>query len=264
MPDPSADLPPGSRAVVRNQLAARSILATQALSTQDLQSVMVAAWPAVERHRLGDWVLRASSGFTGRGNSVVTCGDPGVPLRRGYHPTTPTLTMTARTAEVAAHALQARGERTGPCPDATAIRVKGPAESPAEVPVSHALTDSWFAAYQPYRQVEQAQVAVARTVLTGSPAQRFASVSRVGAVVAIGRLGLAGAWGGLAAMWVDPPHRRRGLGRAVLGALTRAAGQEAIRSMHLQVGAGNTSARPFYRGAGFTEHHAYVYLTADR
>ena len=29
---------------------------------------------------LGDWTLRASSGYTQRGNSVVPVGDPGVPL----------------------------------------------------------------------------------------------------------------------------------------------------------------------------------------
>ena len=39
---------------------------------------MVGAWPAMETARLGDWVLRASRGFTQRANSVVTAGSPGI------------------------------------------------------------------------------------------------------------------------------------------------------------------------------------------
>ena len=52
----------------------------RALSVEDLQRVMVGAWPAMETDRLGDWVLRASRGFTQRANSVVTAGSPGIPV----------------------------------------------------------------------------------------------------------------------------------------------------------------------------------------
>ena len=52
----------------------------RALSVDDLQRVMVGAWPAMEAARLGDWVLRASRGFTQRANSVVTTGSPGMPV----------------------------------------------------------------------------------------------------------------------------------------------------------------------------------------
>ena len=41
---------------------------------------MVGAWPATETARLGDWVLRASRGFTQRANSVMTAGSPGIPV----------------------------------------------------------------------------------------------------------------------------------------------------------------------------------------
>src|SRR6185436_11590647 len=52
----------------------------RALSVEDLQRVMVGAWPAMETARLGDWVLRASRGFTQRANSVMTAGSPGTPM----------------------------------------------------------------------------------------------------------------------------------------------------------------------------------------
>src|SRR6202034_4941745 len=37
-------------------------------------------WQAPDTERLGDWLLRASAGFTGRANSALPVGDPGKPL----------------------------------------------------------------------------------------------------------------------------------------------------------------------------------------
>ena len=51
-----------------------------ALSMADLQRVMVEGWPPTERAALGGWMLRAAGGFTGRANSVLPLGDPGMPL----------------------------------------------------------------------------------------------------------------------------------------------------------------------------------------
>ena len=45
-----------------------------------LERLAAQGWPAVERATLGDWLLRASAGFTSRGNSVLPVGDPGLPL----------------------------------------------------------------------------------------------------------------------------------------------------------------------------------------
>ena len=59
---------------------ARRGAAHRAISLEDLQRVMAPSWGAVEREQLGDWMLRASSGYTQRGNSVVPVGDPGMPL----------------------------------------------------------------------------------------------------------------------------------------------------------------------------------------
>ncbi|SCE94032.1 Acetyltransferase (GNAT) family protein [Micromonospora coriariae] len=38
------------------------------------------AWPAPTRGRLGDWLLRAADGWTGRANSALPIGDPDRPL----------------------------------------------------------------------------------------------------------------------------------------------------------------------------------------
>ena len=256
----------------------------RALSVEDLQRVMVGAWPAMETGRLGDWVLRASRGFTQRANSVMTAGSPGIPvpaaldtverwyagrrltpnltvagpvgfdpaddavgaeaLRRGYGARIATLTLTAPTRLIADP------------PPGGAPRGVG---DPQSVEVGAELTDAWFAAYRAYRPVDEA---AARAILTGSPAQAFATVRDDDeSVIGIGRLGLAAAWGGIAAMWVDPVARRRGVASAMLAALARAAERAGAASLHLQTDTDNTTALALYEGHGFERHHAYVNLS---
>ncbi|PWW65397.1 acetyltransferase (GNAT) family protein [Actinokineospora spheciospongiae] len=46
----------------------------------ELEDVCARAWPAVVTRPLGRWLLRASGGYTGRANSALAVGPPGVPL----------------------------------------------------------------------------------------------------------------------------------------------------------------------------------------
>src|SRR3954470_12189078 len=39
-----------------------------------------ASWPPIHTEPLGEWLLRASGGFSARANSVMATGDPGVPF----------------------------------------------------------------------------------------------------------------------------------------------------------------------------------------
>ncbi len=259
----------------------------RALSVEDLQRVMVGAWPAMETARLGDWVLRASRGLhparqlgddgglprhpgarrPRHGAAVVRrarparqphpgragrCFDPAddqvgaEALRRGYVARVATLTLTAPTRLIADLA-------PGHAPDG-APGVAGP----QSVEVGAELTDEWFTAYRAYREVDDV---AARAILTGSPAQAFATVrDDDGTVIGIGRLGLSAAWGGIAAMWVDPAARRRGIATRMLAALARAADRAGAASLHLQTDTDNTTALALYERHGFERHHAYVNL----
>ncbi len=247
----------------------------RALSPQDVQRLMIDAWPPMEREPLGDWVLRAARGFTGRANSALAVGAPGLPLaqavdvveswyaarglppnlalvgepgfdpwasevgaelrRRGYRGRVPTHTLTAAAREVA---LAGGGDPAG-----------------GRVELSRTLAESWLTAYRRYRPVDEV---AARAILTGSPEQVFGLVRRGAQVVAIGRLGVAHAWGGVAAMWVDPAVRGSGLGRAMVGALAGAALARGLRSLHLQTDADNVAALALYESVGFSTHHDYV------
>jgi ribosomal protein S18 acetylase RimI-like enzyme len=46
----------------------------------DLERVAAAHWRGTEEEWLGQWLLRAADGFTGRANSALPLGDPGLPL----------------------------------------------------------------------------------------------------------------------------------------------------------------------------------------
>src|SRR5580692_5112107 len=46
----------------------------------ELERMAAAHWRGTEEQWLGEWLLRAADGFTGRANSALALGDPGVPL----------------------------------------------------------------------------------------------------------------------------------------------------------------------------------------
>lgn len=250
----------------------------RALSIADLQLVMVDSWPPLERAMLGQWVLRAGRGFSGRANSVIPIGDPGRPvaaaidqverwyaarglpakltlagpvgfepardplgadlLLRGYTFSAATLTLTAATRTVTA---------SPPAADVADLVTRSPV-----------LDDRWLAALARYRPIDEV---AARSILTGSAAQVFARIERDDTIVAIGRLAVDHGWGGIGAMWVDPAYRREGLAATVLRVLAQAAAERGVVSLHLQTDVGNTAALALYRARGFTPHHGYVYAT---
>jgi ribosomal protein S18 acetylase RimI-like enzyme len=246
-----------------------------AVATVDLERLMADGWRAVEEEWLGDWMLRASSGFTRRGNSVLPLGDPGSSMEtavghveewyaerwlpsqfhldlppsgeatdeplgmilvdRGYQVVTPTVVMTGASSDV------------DPLRDGA-----------APVHVSASLEPEWLAAYGRQRPTLSG---VTEQLLTGSPGQLFLSTAdRSGEVTTVARMSVHPGWAGLQALWVAPEHRGHGLGRTVLHAAAMLARQRRMPSMYLQVEAENDEAIGLYESEGFRTHHTYVYL----
>ena len=270
---------------------ARRGAAHLALSIEDLQRVMIPAWGAVERGTLGDWALRASAGYTQRGNSVVPVGSPGKPLGdavtdvedwyaarrlpakfalagphgldpaddplgallldRGYTVGSRTLNMTAGREPVAA---------AGP---------GGPAPT-----LSDQLTPQWLEAY---RRTRATVDGATEAVLLDSPRVVFASITPGGGVsqqlglraadaagttpIALARLGIGAGWAGLGAVWTDPAYRGRGLAAHLTASLAAHLRHEQVGLIHLQVEHDNDPAIRLYRRLGFDVHSSYAYLT---
>ena len=238
-------------------------------SYEELARVSARAWRPVESERLGEWELRAASGFTRRANSVLPLGDPGLPLdgaldvvRRWYGDRgLPAYIQTATGAEGTQESLCAELERRGWVREVTAelwIGALAPVADLAEaeaggVVLAREADEAWLARYQRKGIGE-----VALKVLADGPSVWFASVPGEGAApAAIGRCVVDGRWAGFAAVEVDPAQRRRGLATAVMAALARRALDEGASAAWLQVEDDNAGARALYDRMGFAAHHAY-------
>jgi N-acetylglutamate synthase len=248
------------------------------ISIDDLEHAAAPGWRAVDEERLGDWLLRAAGGFTGRANSALAAGDPGCPLpdavdavRRWYaaRRLPAMIAVPYPTGQPAASALDRRLARLG-----WSIRAGGAATvmtaepmcvaecgpHPVRVDFDAAPDPGWLRRYH-YRGDALPPIAV--RMLTSAPWQAFASVRVDGETSAIGRVAGSGDWGGLTAIEVDPASRRQRLGTAVTAALARhAAERGGFRQLYLQVADDNSGARALYQALGFADHHGYHYRTA--
>ena len=238
------------------------------------------SWPAVETARIGDWVLRASGGFSARANSVLLAGDPGRSwadalaevsafyAARGL-PAWAQVTVGSdeqvRLQERHGWLLARPGEAdselhvAGVARAARACGTLRPAGSP-DVVVHERLTDGWLATDDRAREHGED----ARAVLEGPGNVGFATVTEGGAVVARGRVALPAGddWAGITDVWVSPAHRRARLGVVVLHALLGWAAERGALTAYLQVRADNPAALALYARLGFERHHAYRYLRA--
>jgi GNAT superfamily N-acetyltransferase len=236
------------------------------LDVAGLELLAARGWRGTEEVRLGDWLLRAGGGFTGRANSALVVGDPGLPLPgavdavdrwyadRGLRPCA---MLPGRQSRAADAALASAGwER-----DEDVLVLTAPLEpgAPDGVPVtlSPEPDEAWLAGYR-HRGLPLPPSA--RAVLVDADRVAFASVRLdppPAPPAAVARGVVTDDWLGVAAVTVVERHRRRGLATAVMAALQRWGADLGARWTHLQVSASNAPARALYRRAGFIEHHRY-------
>lgn len=242
---------------------------------EELARVTARAWQPVESERLGEWELRASSGFTRRANSVLPLGDPGLPLdealayvrtwyaARDLPAYIQTATGAAGTQEELCAELEARGWRREVSAEARigALAPVGDLDADvSRVRLTRSVDEAWLQRYQrsgvPGPHVLK--------VLGSGPSVWFASIpGEVGAPpAAIGRCVVDGRWAGFMAVEVGPAHRREGLATIVMTALARRALEEGASAAWLQVESDNDGARALYEGMGFATHHRYHHFRA--
>lgn len=246
----------------------------------DLERVAAKHWRGTEETRLGEWLLRAAGGFTGRANSALPLGDAGLPLDTAVDAVADWYRVRGLPPMIAvplplegdspARELDALlSERTWATRSGTAFvmvadlpltRVPPDLARDAEFRADAEPDDAWLARYH-YRGTEQ-QSPVMRDVLTSAPAQAFTSIRSGTDVLAIARLSIADGWAGLTAVEVRSDHRRAGLGTAITAAACAEAASRGVRSVFLQVEADNTAARSLYERCGFRYSHRYHYRVA--
>jgi GNAT superfamily N-acetyltransferase len=244
------------------------------VSIEELEAGAAQSWQAPAQEWLGDWLLRAAEGFTGRANSALPAGDPGLPLgkavetvcgwyqARGLPPMIAVpFPLAGPEDSVVDRYLGEQGwqVRSGAAivmtapPSAVAAATDGVVELAAEP------DEAWLARYH-YR--DTALPPIARRLLLSAPWQAFGSVRQDGQAIAIGRVAAGGDWAGLTAIETDPGHRRRGLATAVTATLAAAAARRGLTGLYLQVEEQNATAQALYHRLGFTDHHRYHYRVA--
>jgi ribosomal protein S18 acetylase RimI-like enzyme len=252
------------------------------VSADDLEKLMAKGWQAVDRGGVGDWVLRASGGFTGRANSVLVVGDPSLPVERAIDFAEKWYADRERPAIFQVHgetgfdateqptvaALLERGYVVGGGHDnwqrvlvMTGLSAAVPplTEQSAPVTADAQLQLDWLTAYGEQRSIVPGAT---EAVLTGSNGQLFLSVRDpdTNTIIGLARLAIHPGWAGIFGLWVHPDHRRTGLATTIVSAAAMVARENNMPAMYLQVSEDNAAGVAFWRDLGFTVHHEYTYV----
>jgi N-acetylglutamate synthase len=249
------------------------------ISIAALEHASAPGWRAPEEEQLGEWLLRAADGFTGRANSALAAGDPGMPLADAIEAVGSWYRVRRLPAMIAVPYPTAHPERSeldqilagldwvvrADAATVMTATTSGVARSgrdtgnAASVTIDRAPDAAWLARYR-YRGQDLPPIGLA--LLTSAPWQAFGSVRADGETIAIGRVAVSGDWAGLTAIEVDPRHRRKQLGTVVTAALAAQAEARGVANLYLQVTDQNLTARSLYRRLGFADHHGYHYRIA--
>ena len=240
-------------------------------SPADLEQIALPGWLALSEP-LGEWTLRAAGGFTGRANSCLAVGDPGMPYGkaagriRGYAAEhgIPAWAQVVTGSEEEQGLLDLGWRPTYVPTEVLVARLGdylGPNLPDPEVLVSEQLDTPWQRAYDESRPNE-ADPQLLRMILDGHPPRAFASTRDGAEVFAIARGHLHRDWLGLASIWTRADHRRRGWSRKLMIAAGHWAARRGARNVYLQVASANTEALRAYEAMGFRPHHSYGYLVA--
>jgi ribosomal protein S18 acetylase RimI-like enzyme len=261
--------PEGPLRMPHDRVGAAKRIPERRYGTAALERVASLAWPAPDADRLGDWQLRAAGGWTGRANSALPIGDPGVELpeaieavrrwyaarglparinvplplagavdaaldRAGWDRSRPTLVQTARLADLGADEPDVRLDPT-PTPEWLAVAAARKGGLPPQ----------------------------AVRVLTGPDQVRFATVGDGAQPLATARGAVVSGFLHLSLVEVAEPARRRGLAGRVTRALAGWAAAAGAHTALLQVQDDNPPAIALYARLGFTTHHSYVTRRLD-
>jgi ribosomal protein S18 acetylase RimI-like enzyme len=207
--------------------------------------------------------MRAAAGFTGRANSTLTCGDPGVPIPRalgvvegfahehGIKPTAHVVKGSSQERAIEAAGWRVDLDHPG---GAESLVMTGPLEKFADgVAESRDLPGWWELAAG--SEVSAAQ----RHVLGSGGNVCFASITENGTVIAAVRGAVVEDVLHVARLAVRPSHRRQGLARRLMGELAGWGLEQGATTCALQVAEHNEPAIRLYEELGCGEHHRYRY-----
>jgi GNAT superfamily N-acetyltransferase len=246
----------------------------QRASVEEVSRISALGWRALERQPLGEWLLRAGGGFTGRANSALAIGDPQMPLDAAVASAVEWYAERGLGARIQlvdrdgppglSDALDARG--WGSSPDVYVMTAElghvlraVPTATDLEVRLDAAPDEAWLSCY---RQDGGTLPRAAGEILTNHPAVVFVSLRDGDRAIAIARAAVDDRWAGVFAVEVNPDARGHGLGALATAAALRWCGQHGARRTYLQVSVANVPAVRLYERLNYAVHHGYRYREA--
>ena len=245
------------------EVAPDDVVAVKALTAAPVRTSQIRAtehaaamaWPGIERHWLGGWLLRAAGGHTHRANSAVPLGveaDLGaVPSIVDWYASrglTPWLSVPDRLLRL----------KDVPAQLETVVMVRDlpPDEPGTSVTLAPRPDDEWLSLYR-----REVPVDVLTAVVNGEVV--FATIA--GAAVGRGAVTAAqdgSRWVGMSAVRVAEDVRGRGHARALCSSLMVWGAEHGATRAYVQVLVDNTAAFALYESMGFAVQHRSRYLDA--
>jgi N-acetylglutamate synthase len=218
----------------------------QRVPARDAEGHALPMWPGVERTALGEWELRTDPMPVGRllkrVNSCLAMGDPGLPLAAAAEAVMSFYGRRGREA-------LAQVERGSPVEDSLAALGWRPVAGGD----AHFLVSSLAMAVRSARGDDDVDMV--------EEGPRAHAVRRVeGVEVGSAHAAVDGDWLGLHGLVVDPAHRRRGHGGALMAELLEWGAERGATTVWLHVETDNQPALALYGGLGFRVHHTCRYL----
>ena len=246
--------------------------AAAAFGMVELERLAALGWQGTNTELLGDWLLRAGSGFTGRANSVLPLGSPGAGLdealgrvedfyRRYDLPPQFQVPLGPETSsldsDLARRGWAAVNLSWVLVADLDAALARCPPRPDFPVAAFEPTPSArWLNGYL-YRDSPLPDTAVA--VLRNADSVVFGSLADQHGQAAVVRGVLTDGWLGVTALTVSADRKRTGAGSHLMAELMRWAGIRGAVKVYLQVAAENQAALGLYDRLGFARHHQYHY-----
>ncbi|KQV67952.1 hypothetical protein ASC64_12280 [Nocardioides sp. Root122] len=216
------------------------------VSAREVEEHVGALWTAIETEPLGDWLLRASPPHGGRlrrrGNSALAMAEPGI----GWADAAWRVRAFYGAREQTAYVQVQRGSDVEQTLAPLGFSTDGDGDAHAQLAsVARALRSVRQSAPDVPAELDESPTSV--TVILDAGA-------------ATGRGVLSGDWLLVEGLVVDPGHRRRGLGTAVLAEVLDWGASRGATTAMLHVETVNTGAIALYERHGFVTHHTNRYL----
>lgn len=233
-------------------------------AAEKLEIVCTRAWPPLVERPLGGWRLRWAGGFTGRANSALALGDPGMDVpdalrevcdfshEHGVRPAVQVLRDGAvETAVRAAGWAEHLGHEAG---HEVAVLTGPLREAATRARVAGAPTSGWWELTVGTTEPTPAQ----KHVLTSGEVG-YGLLEAEGTTLGAVRGAVVDGWLHVSRLAVHPEFRRRGLATELMTALAAWGRERGAENWVLQVAETNAGALALYSGLGCSVHHRYRY-----